>query len=72
MDKNIMDILNKLLEGQKKIDELVEGQKKINERIDKIEAEVKGEIKSIKHDLSKVEIITTSNSYDIAKLKAIK
>lgn len=35
-------------------------------------AEVKGEVKGIRKDLSNVEMITASNWSDIAKLKAVK
>ena len=35
-------------------------------------AEIKGEVKSIRKDMSSVEIITANNWSDIAKLKAIK
>ena len=35
-------------------------------------AEISGEIKAIRKDLSNVEIITASNWGDIAKLKAVK
>jgi len=35
-------------------------------------AEIKGEVKSIRKDMSSVEIITANNWADIAKLKAIK
>lgn len=35
-------------------------------------AEIKGEVKGIRKDLSNVELITASNWSDIAKLKAIK
>ncbi|MFD3157887.1 hypothetical protein ACFIJ5_13615 [Haloimpatiens sp. FM7330] len=35
-------------------------------------AEIKGEVKSIRKDLSQVEIVTANNWADIAKLKAIK
>ncbi|MBK5240394.1 hypothetical protein [Clostridium sp.] len=35
-------------------------------------AEIKGEVKSMRKDMSSVEIITASNWSDIAKLKAIK
>ncbi|WP_290445843.1 hypothetical protein [Clostridium estertheticum] len=34
--------------------------------------EIKGEVKSIRKDMSSVEIITANNWSDIAKLKAIK
>ena len=35
-------------------------------------AEIKGEVKSIRKDMSSVEIITANNWSDIAKLKSIK
>ncbi|MGH4121119.1 hypothetical protein [Clostridium sp.] len=35
-------------------------------------AEIKGEVKSMRKDMSSVEIITANNWSDIAKLKAIK
>lgn len=35
-------------------------------------AEIKGEIAAFKKDLSNIEIITASNWFDIAKLKAVK
>ncbi|WP_129597255.1 hypothetical protein [Anaerophilus nitritogenes] len=35
-------------------------------------AEINGEVKNIRKDLSNVELITASNWSDIAKLKAIK
>ena len=35
-------------------------------------AEIKGEVKSIRKDMSSVEIITANNWADIAKLKAVK
>ncbi len=35
-------------------------------------AEIKGEIKAVRKDLSNVEVITASNWSDIAKLKAVK
>jgi len=35
-------------------------------------AEIKGEIKSMRKDMSSVEIITANNWADIAKLKAVK
>jgi len=35
-------------------------------------AHIKGELESIKKDLLKVEIVTSGNWNDIAKLKAIK
>lgn len=35
-------------------------------------AEISGEIKAIRKDLSNVEVITASNWSDIAKLKAVK
>jgi hypothetical protein len=35
-------------------------------------AEVHGEVKSIRKDLSQVEMVTANNWADIAKLKAVK
>lgn len=35
-------------------------------------SEIKGEVKSIRKDMSSVEIITANNWADIAKLKAVK
>lgn len=35
-------------------------------------AEIKGEVKSIRKDMSSVELITANNWADIAKLKAVK
>jgi len=35
-------------------------------------AEIKGEVKNMRRDMSSVEIITANNWADIAKLKAIK
>lgn len=35
-------------------------------------AEINGEIKAVRKDLSNVEVITASNWSDIAKLKAVK
>lgn len=35
-------------------------------------AEIKGDVKSIRKDLSNVEVITASNWSDIPKLKAVK
>lgn len=35
-------------------------------------AEIKGDVKSIKKDLSQVEMVTANNWADIARLKAIK
>jgi chromosome segregation ATPase len=35
-------------------------------------AEIKGEVKAIRKDLSQVEMVTASNWADIAKLKAVK
>lgn len=100
MEKQILNILSELVEGQKK---LVEGQNKMNDRLDSLEiqvkentqilrsleessqvhkaemdhlthdiAEIKGDVKEIRKDLTNVEVITASNWSDIAKLKAIK
>lgn len=107
MDKEVFEILNKLLTGQeglisdiKEIKAQITGLKtEVNDlktqltentqilkslehsaEINKAEhdkmqydiAHIKGDIESIKKDLSQVELVTANNWADIVKLKAVK
>lgn len=86
MDKEILELLKQLKEGQNrletKIDETyeivraLEHSAEVNKsEHDKILTEIayiKGDIEAVKKDLCNVEIITSSNWNEIAKLKAVK
>jgi len=81
--EQILSIVQDLKQGQKELNdkvnniqldfckldrEVAENHKEIKTAI----AEVKDEVKEIRKDLTNVEIITSSNWNDIAKLKAVK
>lgn len=86
MDKEILDILKEMQGDIKSIKTTQEEHTQIlralehktdvisaeQENLKHEVAEIKGEVKSIRKDMSSVEIITANNWSDIAKLKAIK
>lgn len=85
MDKKVMDILNRLMEGQERVETRLkentqilkalehrsEANKAEHDRFFHELAEIKGELKSIRKDVTKVELVTSSNWNDIARLKAV-
>lgn len=79
MDKEILEILKRLEEGQRitneKLTILEDGQKIIVDKLDKTYDQVARsaeDITDIKKNLSRVEIATADNWADIARLKIIK
>lgn len=86
MDKEILDILKEMQNDMKSIkttqEEHTQILRALEHKTDVISAEqenlkheafeIKGEVKSMRKDMSSVEIITANNWSDIAKLKAIK
>lgn len=79
MDKEILEILKRL---ESKVDEntqilrALEYSAKVNKaEQDKIVndiSHIKGDVEALRKDINNVEIITSSNWNDIAKLKAVK
>ncbi len=87
MDKDLIDLFRNILKEElnpikiqleentnilkvleHKVDVLSAEQQNLKHEV----AEIKGEIKAVRKDLSNVEVITASNWSDIAKLKAVK
>lgn len=83
MDEKILDILKELQSDIKEmktdIKDLKQGQEKIISKLDEVESvnanrhvEIMKDFNDIKDDLNNVEIITSKNWNDIARLKAVK
>jgi chromosome segregation ATPase len=86
MDKEIMEILKAIQKDinsmKGTLDEHTQLLRALEHKTDVISAEVinikhdvaevHGEVKSIRKDLSQVEMVTANNWADIAKLKAVK
>ena len=86
MEKEILQLLNQLVDGQnktndrlerieKKIDSVIEQTADLTEfrtEVRDFRSETINQLEEIKDNLNNVEVITASNWKDIAKLKAIK
>ncbi|MGY0372880.1 hypothetical protein [Clostridium sp. JNZ J1-5] len=87
MDKDLIDLFRNILKEELnpikiQLEENTNILKALEHKVDVLSAEqqnlkhevaeIKGEIKAVRKDLSNVEVITASNWSDIAKLKAVK
>ena len=87
VEKNLIDLFRNILKEElnpirTQLEENTNILKALEHKVDIISAEqqnikhevaeIKGETKAIRKDLSNVEVITASNWSDIAKLKAVK
>ena len=86
MEKEILQLLNQLVDGQnktndrlerieKKIDSVIEQTADLTEfrtEVRDFRSETINQLEEIKDNLNNVEVITASNWKDIAKLKAVK
>lgn len=86
MDNKILELLNQLVEGQNKTNERLDRiERKIDSVIeqtadltefrtetkDKLEV-IEDEVRGMREDLNTVEIVTSKNWNEIARLKAVK
>lgn len=86
MEKEILEVLKLIQEGQEKIvkrlDNLEEGQKEIEKKLDGIieqtadltefRTETKNGIEAVQRDINKLTNVTKVNCFEIADLKAVK
>lgn len=86
MEKEILEVLKLIQEGQEKIvkrlDNLEEGQKEIEKKLDGIveqtadltefRTETKKGIEAVQKDINKLTNVTKVNCFEIADLKAVK
>lgn len=86
MEKEILEVLKLIQEGQEKIvkrlDNLEEGQKEIEKKLDGIieqtadltefRTETKNGIEAVQKDINKLTNVTKVNCFEIADLKAVK
>jgi hypothetical protein len=86
MEKEILEVLNRLLAGQellktqvtentqilKSLEHLAEVNRAEHDKMSNDIAHIQGDIEAIKKDFSQVELVTANNWADIVKLKSVK
>lgn len=72
MDDKILELLNKLVEGQERIEKKLDNVVEQTADLTEFRTAAISLLEDIKGDLTNVEVITASNWKDIAKLKAVK
>lgn len=79
MDKEVLEILKQLVDGQKDTNSRLDRmEKKLDAVYDQtanlteFRTEINAKIDTIQNDLNTVEVVTSKNWNDIAKLKAVK